>query len=407
MAASTLVGVARSLRAHLPNAGPKTESACGWTAADVQLCMSAIDRRAFLGMSAAMLAAPRLPEPFITHEWGVLTVPHGASWATARSAAGEDPHMPSFVTDWNAAVGGLIEKWENEPVIALKPVIHFYSSVRRTVDVRLDVPAGRPKLWHPPATEFGPEPLLPPRGGRMRPEDVTPPDIASIAPEKGYLLWKGLVVDPEIDPASLAPQTGWWQTARGIDSTPVAIGGTTERFVFYDALTLLTPTFAIDWKDGLPVTDRPGARGLRVRDGKPVGFTPDEFAAMLAGAGLFESEARRVAEIWTREFFETDGARVLAVMTRTEADAVLPLRITPEPDVFERVLVLHVECLTPERRAEVDALIERLGSDDAAERDDAMEALRRGRPWVDGPLRETRERTRDLEVRTRIDAILR
>lgn len=369
--------------------------------------MGPIDRRSFLGLSAVVLAAPRLPEPFVVHEWGVLTVPQGASWATARSAAGEDPQMPAIVTDWNAAVGGLIEQWQSEPVIVLKPVVHFYSEKRRTVEVRLDVPAGRPKLWHPPATEFGPRPELPVRGGRMSVVDPEPPEIASIAPERGYLLWKELVVDPGIDPASLPAETGWWQAARAIESTPVTIAGKTERFVFYDALTLLDPAMTIDWKGGRPVPDRPGARGLRVRDGKPDGFTPDEFADMLAAAGLFEAEARRVADIWTREFFETDGARVLAVMTRDEADAVLPLRITPAPDVFERVLVLHVECLTPERRAEVEALIERLGADDAGARDAATEALRRGRPWVDGPLREARARTRDLEVQIRIDAILR
>ena len=375
-----------------------------------------LNRRQFIGMGAAGLAAlglsarPQEADPFVVHEWGVLTVPHGATWAGLRSWSGEDARMPDFVLHWTASVGKLIEEWKNTPVIIDKPVLHFYSKSRRTVSVRVDVPTGRPKAWWPPAAEFGPKPKLPRRNRRGFFRKPPPsPKIAEIKPEKGFLSWTDVVVDPSLtipeQPAVKEDQ--WWATARKIASTPIRRGSVTERFIFYDALAPFDPKLTIGWSDdGVPVPNRKGAFGLRVRDGKAAGLDPDGLTRALVGAGLYEDEAKRITEIWTPEFFRTDGARVLYLMERAEVDALLPMRITPAPDEFRRVMIVHVECLTPEEDRTVSALIEQLGDDDATRRDGAMEALKKLGPRAEGFLRRTHRTTRDPEIRTRVSRLL-
>ena len=351
-----------------------------------------INRREFIVAGAAALAAARLPrKPFVAHEWGVITVPAGATWANLRTVSGESPTLPPFVTQWSSAAGKLIEEWKNAPVIVDKPVIHFYTDARRTVNVRVRVPTGRPKAWWPPASEFGPKPELPARELRgMRWDPGPAPNLEDVKPENGFLAWNGLTIDPGADPKTLREADGWWKTAREI---PSAVVGGAERFIFYDALTPFDP-------GELPEPN------VRVSEGKSDGLTPADFEAMLLDAGLYMEEAARVTEIWTSEFFETDGHRVLTLLPREKIDALLPLSIDPAPDDLVRVLIVHVECLTPAQREAVAREIARLGADDPVERDAAMEALAARGPTVEAALRSARAETRDEEVRVRVARLL-
>lgn len=347
-----------------------------------------INRREFIAGSAAALATARLKNPFVAHEWGVVTIPAGATWSNVRTISGESPTLPGFVATWTGACGSLIEEWKNAPVMIDKPVIHFYTDARRVVNVRVSVPTGRPKAWYPPATDFGPRPKLPAREGRGLFVMPDAPKIEEIQPKDGFLAWDGLTIDPA--GAELPAADGWWKTAREI---PSAVVGGAERFIFYDAL--------------MPFDPGPVEPNVRVEGGKADGLNPDDFEAMLLGAGLYKEEAARVTEIWTREFFRTDGHRMLALLPREKIDALLPLSIDPAPDELVRVLIVHVECLTPADRDAVAVEIAALGADDPAKRDAATEALSKRGPTVEGALREARAATRDEEVRTRIGLLLR
>jgi hypothetical protein len=359
-----------------------------------------MNRREFIAVgTAAML--PWQDDAFVVHEWGVLTVPHGATWANLRTGSGEKPALPAFAVEWTAAVGKLIEEWKERPIIIDKPVVHFYSKRKRTVDVRVAIPTGRPKAWFPPASDFGPRPALP-EGRALMFKEKGDTKIEDVKPVNGFVQWKNLEIDPEA--AGFAETDGWWATARKIESTPVRMGDARDRFLFYEALAPYRAAPELGWVDGVPRCE--GALGIRVRDGKAAGATAEDLTRALTTAGLFADEARRVVEIWEPEFFGADGARVLKLMPREELDALLPLSITPAPDSLVRAMIVHIECLTPERLAEVDALIGRLGSEDAGERDAAMEELRKHGPWAEGRLRAAREKTRDFEVRARIDTVL-
>ena len=350
-----------------------------------------MNRREFLATGTAALAAMRFHtrDPFVVHEWGVVTIADGATWARLRSAAGEGENLPGFVTTWSAAVGQTVENWKNMPV--RKPVVHFYSKEKRTVELRVRIPTGRPEAWWPPAADYGPKPDLPPRRGlRVLGEAEAIPDPSDVKPENGLLRWS-LIVDPAGDPKTFpdVPAGHWWATARKIASTPVGA----DRFVFYDALAPFDPGDL----------SKPN---VQVEDGKATGMTPADFEKMLRDAGLYEDEAARVTEIWTPEFFQTDGARAIRIVPREQIDALLPMEISPAPDELTRVLIAHVECLTPEREREVETRIAELGADAVETREAAMKSLEAFGPFAEGALRRALDSTKDPEVHARLTRLL-
>jgi hypothetical protein len=348
-----------------------------------------MNRREFLAAGAA-LAAMRFParDPFVVHEWGVVTVADGATWSRLRSAAGEGENLPGFVTTWETAVGQTIENWMNMPV--RKPVVHFYSREKRDVELTVRVPTGRPEAWWPPAAEFGPKPDLPPRRGLSSiGEAEKGPDASAVKPENGLLRWS-LSVDPDIAPATFPDVAAdhWWATARKIASTPVS----GDRFVFYDAMA--------------PFDPGPAEPNVRVENGRAEGLSPADFEAMLREAGLYKEEAARVAEIWTPEFFQTDGVRSIRIVPREQIDALLPMEIAPAPDELVRVLIAHVEHLTPEREREVERCIADLVADAIETREAATRSLESFGPFAEGALRRALAETKDPEVQARIAALL-
>lgn len=71
-----------------------------------------------------------------------------------------------------------------------------------------------------------------------------------------------------------------------------------------------------------------------------------EMLAVLEKEGLTKTEAAAMVATWDNLWFEESGTRVLAVLPQPWVDAVLPLKITPQPEAIERVFVARVEMIS-------------------------------------------------------------
>ena len=406
--------------------------------------MPTLPRREFVGTSLALIAAPAMGQDtdgLEVHEWGVLTVPDGATWAAARTAgvtfdakkAELASKPPEFALTWTRFVGDQIEEWKQEPRVVFKPVIYFYSKKKVTLKLKIGVPLGRPAVWWPPANEIAPKAALPEHSTGMGEPDPDPPKIESIVPEKGHLAWNGLVVDPATPEASYRKVAAdhWWHTARQVDAAGVTAGPNSERFVFYDALTPVSSPIEAAWNgdDAVAIQNLrpchlPFVIAIRVKDGKasiaaatqvPRGDTvslalkPGDSAALterLKAQGLFAKEAAGMTAIWTPELFTAEGVRVIVSLPGPDIETLLPMTIDPAPARLVRVLLAHIECLSTADAKTIDELIDRLGSDDVGERDAANDKLKAFGPRAERALRKAVKSSADAEVRHRAETLL-
>jgi hypothetical protein len=391
-----------------------------------------LDRREFLAIGAGLASLPLLPQEdgLVVHEWGVVTMACGSAriagvrseGATFVGGVEQAEQLPAFVATWKGSVDKAIEDWRNMPV--RKPVVHFHAKRRMTVDVAVQVPKGRPHAWWPKTDEYAPKAKLPRRGKGFDLDDE--PSADAIKPENGALVWKELVLDPAAAPSLDA--RGWWALARKTASTPVMCGTECERFLFYDALTPVDPGLDVEWTKAGSVklsarADIAHAFAVRVKDGacrfahrkglakgascelEPAAGRPD-LVPVLVEAGLCRDEAEAVAAIWKEEFFEAAGARVISLVPRETYDAVLPIRITPEPAKLARVLLAHIESVDPDRLGEVEAALDALGSESLDERDAAAKKLKGLGPLAEGLIRRAAETAKDAEVKGRLLELL-
>src|SRR5262249_15173138 len=128
-----------------------------------------------------------------------------------------------------------------EPIQQLEtPVLYFWSSTARAVQVDVGFPQGIVGQWYPEAASFTPE-----LGALTK--------MAS-----GQMSWQ-VMVDPAIDAAgvgSVSPDE-IWAPSREVESTPVSYGGETEQFIFYRGLGMFDPPVRVEAAAG---------GGLRVRN---------------------------------------------------------------------------------------------------------------------------------------------
>ena len=119
----------------------------------------------------------------------------------------------------------------------------------------------------------------------------------------------------------------------------------------------------------------------------------------LVGHGLYEDEAIAMVRTWARQWFASEGTRVMYVVPRALTDALLPLRVDPKPDRIVRVLVGRLEYVTPEVEAEVEkALRDRLAEDTARAEQATARLMRLGR-FLEPQIRNVLHRTTDDVVR--------
>jgi hypothetical protein len=186
------------------------------------------------------------------------------------------------------------------------------------------------------------------------------------------------------------PKFAWWSRLRDVDCSWVSTRGESERFLYYDGPTLIRSPVQCTLegpderltirptrlKPSDEVFTRIGAEFpheallVRVARGKAVARAvavpvhveasfltwpayPDvdpverpaaaAFEAMITRAGLNKSEAAGMVASWRRAFFETDGVRLLMLLSPADYEFFCPLKLSPAPTSIARVGVIWTE----------------------------------------------------------------
>lgn len=309
-------------------------------------------------------ASAKEPEQFIAHEWGTFSSFSGSDGKQVKFYP-DDRDLPDFTYSRHRNVkGGLADVY----VSLETPVVYFYTDRDRTVSVRVDFPKGLMTDWYPQASR--------PPEQQIRWDDlkVLAKDKPALADERG---------------------TGRYFAARETDAAVVRTSGQekseVEKFLFYRGVGDFQMPFVVRAHgDGKFTVKNTGSHGVPayvlvgVKD-RNVTFkvfghlspgTEEKIAlpaetstseklgeamvGLLTEQGLYEKEARAMVKTWSKDWFTENGTRVLYLVAEPVTDEFLPMKIDPKPDRTVRVLVGRHDVLTPEREAEIDALVRRL-----------------------------------------------
>lgn len=391
---------------------------------------------------AAAAAAPE--SGFTAHEWGTFTSVEGSDGIALEGLQHEEEGLPSFVYSRSKVracplrdrgykglevdVSHVTRKMET-------PVIYFHSKTPQRVRVRVCFQKGLLSQWFPVTDLLGPP---------EKSADAGPLDVSTV--EKSFLEWEvdvlspgdGLDALPSVDKGS-----PWaWQRSPASNlvrtvarKSPRAGPVETERFLFYrgvgsfdlplhsrtsagsrvhlvnDGKEDVTSLFVLHVENGRgefsAVDGLPAGRELDVaRPLSPDAPSVDDMVKALVPAlvsklearGLFRDEAEAMAHTWEKSYFRTDGLRVLYVVPDGITRAILPLDMKPEPSSLVRVLVGRLECIAPEKEAEVrHALLDRR-SGDPVQRAAAEECLARLGRFLEPHLRRAISSSTDAHV---------
>ncbi len=277
------------------------------------------------------------------HEWGTFTSRHDADGVAQRwNPLSETTDLPRFVYQNQRMPKQFVEG----NVRMETPVLYFYGDARTTVSVDVDFPSGIMSEWYPRVKRT--------RDGLRWPKVTILPGATVALPDEGL--------------------PSHYYAARNTDADVVRCryNGKTqhEKFLFYRGVgTFDLPLAARLAGDDVVVATSSIRRVVVVeRRGDVLGHRTQEvgpgdtavprppagvdtrlafeadLATLLVAEGLYEAEARAMIDTW-RDTWSADGVRVLYVVPRAFTDEVLPLRISPAPDVVVRVLVGRAELL--------------------------------------------------------------
>jgi hypothetical protein len=102
---------------------------------------------------------------------------------------------------------------------------------------------------------------------------------------------------------------------------------------------------------------------------------------------------------WSRSWFQSDGARAIYLLPRSEVDQVLPLHLQPRPRELVRTLVGRLEYVTPEVQAEVEQAVRGHDDPDPEVRAAAAARLRAQGRFLEPQLRNVARNGGDARVR--------
>jgi hypothetical protein len=409
-------------------------------------------------LAAAVLLVALLPlsgraddSRFVVHEWGTFTSMQGSDGGGLEGLQHEEERLPDFVYSRTEVrecpLRGVGYKGLEVPVTHVTqkmetPVLYFHTRLPRRVRVRVDFVEGLISQWYPVTDLLGP-----PEGA----ESDGPLDLATIG--RSFLEWEVDLVprsEPRPDEIPEVPADDPWAYARETSAAWVRtvprdgearLGPTeAEHYLFYRGLGRFTLPVAVEARAGgrglvrnagdLPIGAAcvlevapdgrvrwqrlgpvpAGAEPAFALGERPWETGPERIQAVLEkellGKGLHADEARAMVRTWSRSWFASEGARLMYILPRAWTDAMLPLRIRPEPDRVVRVLVGRLEFLTPETEAEVEAaLVGRLDADPATRAGAEARLDRLGR-FLEPHVRRVLARTEDADVRRSGDEIL-
>lgn len=206
--------------------------------------------------------------------------------------------------------------------------------------------------------------------------------------------WQGLIVSPTklswMKPAEVGSDAhfAWWKRLRNVDCSWVSNCGESERFLYYDGPTGLRCPVRFGLEGGrLVVSPMPFQVGdatfgqggdqapgnlrdalmVRMKDGvlsveqmripmggetghtkwpaRPIGEKVPEaaFLKLIMAHGLTESEAKGMEECWRKAFFETEGVRVLMLLSAQDYEEFCPMTVRPDPTEKARVGMIWCE----------------------------------------------------------------
>jgi hypothetical protein len=313
----------------------------------------------------------RDPAGLVVHEWGTFTSVAGEDGSAVEWVPPQGPRdLPCFVDRVRANIKG----WLPATVRMETPVVYFYSTIEKTVDVKVRFRKGIISEWYPRAA--------------VAPRSIEPMTLRNPALE-GTIAWTDVKVLPRAaEEYPLESSANHYYAARKTDASPIQVGTEREKFLFYRGIgNFALPLAAKLAPDGRvtvtatapqPLGDvmlfentgrSTGSRALRsagqhVTLERPVvssrnGAVRATLERMLVANGLYAREAAAMVETWRDSWFE-EGLRLFYIVPRSTIDDVLPLEVTPVPASTARVFVGRIELLTPAIVAEVkDAVIER------------------------------------------------
>lgn len=410
----------------------------------------------------------KLRSGLVVHEWGSMKHQMG-TYSSEFDLIGEDQaDLPKFVQVWAdqpVAVPMMIEK----PILYFytdkKTTVNVNVKFPKGILTQWypDVMRFTPQRYHTRPGQVLPSRMF--RNGMLWWNQVVldpDADPATFARVDENHPWWHIVRDTDATPALVPPKVNRGRFIRPVPAPrrpapkpgeaqpdapkPVVKKHTAERFLFYRGAGDFTPTvmptpsnqfanLSVRVPHTSPVaTELAGAFLVKVKgsdarivhspkltggdkmtlgpagDAKPVAEAAATAKAQLTesleAAGLFPKEAAGLVKIWGDDMFTTPGERLLYVMPRHEADAMLPLSISPKPTDVVRVLITWVEVSTPEAERRVMELVEQLDSNLADEREAAEEELRKLDRFAEAILLRVAKTAESEGVRTKVQAIL-
>jgi hypothetical protein len=370
-------------------------------------------------------AADAPPKPgLVVHEWGVISVYNDVELANADMRA-EWAGLPKFVN------GQIDDRKVPEYLREAKvPVIYFHAAQAMALNVKIDFPNGKPTVWWPSTLNHG--------GGGLGKIRVEEPALKS-------LTW-----NVQLRPAQAAqvqlmplPKGHWMEALRDVraDDVIAYVGGVQkEKFIYYDGL-IPSPKAALIAVTGenvgiknqakyplhdLTVVDLRNVRKIRVArvekldagsEAKDVKFTEGDQAKwptdavatlvkQLQASGLFEDEAKALANVWQKTFFETEGVSVFYRLPQEVYDQLLPLTLCVKPEKVVRTMLAHHPHVEPDLADRVMALVKQLDAPKFEDRIEAQKRLQKLGRAAFVHLRRARDSKPPLEVRMRLEKLL-
>lgn len=324
---------------------------------------------------------------FIAHEWGTYTSVQGSDGVNVQGLHHGDERLPYFV---HCPLGSglsygrcldLLRPEMDSPLSVTQrletPVIYFHSAQARHVNVEVDFPEGIFSEWYPAAQDFTPAP-----------DTLTEVRNGSIA-------WSADIVTRPLEIPAVSANS-IWAPSRRVNANYLQAGGENEQFIFYRGLGKFDTAFrtSSDSNGNLTVSNTSGQGipaaflisvtkergsiqhlGVIPAHGEihtPLPATPGpdqpvlgEFIKQakealkkgLVASGLYDDESQAMVDTWEKNYFKIPGTRILYMAPREWTDAILPIRITPQPTELVRTLVGRVEILS---QAEEKALLTNL-----------------------------------------------